>query len=102
MTSLIRRLNWSLVSALAVAALLVTPAPATPPGKNGQIAFARPDGLRIVFERQFEDKPYGASGRTARISDRSTLAVRRASRNADGSGLRRVTPWRLGAGDHPD
>jgi hypothetical protein len=98
---------WSLVpplaiaASLAIAALLVTPAPATTPGKNGQIAFTRyaqgvvggsgshgsiftigvdekgerrvtrapvgasdvqpdwsPDGSRIVFVREFEDKPF--------------------------------------------
>jgi hypothetical protein len=41
MTFVTRRLNRSLFPALAVAALLATAAPATPPGKNGQIAFAR-------------------------------------------------------------
>jgi Tol biopolymer transport system component len=109
---------WSLVPALVVAAFLVTPAPATPPGKNGQIAFTRyeqgdrgghptrgsiytigvdgkgerrvthapagvsdeqpdwsPDGSRIVFTREFDDKPY------------EVWSVR-----PDGSDLRQIDP----------
>lgn len=245
MTLATRLLSLSLVPALVVAALLVTPAPATPPGENGQIAFTRyatgdrggtgihgsiftigvdgkgerrvtrapvgasdeqpdwsPDGSRIVFTREFVDKPSeiwsvrpdgsdlrqidpgcppgipssqiceetnpawspdgkqiafnNAFGKLKRIrgeewiavnaiavmdadgSNRRQLTQRRrptssedhepvwspdGSRmafmrwnstaapqegkaifvvNADGSGVRQVTPWRIDAGDHPD
>ena len=48
-----------------------------------------PDGKRLVFERQnIKAKPKNGH---------ATFVV-----NLDGSGLRRVTPWNLRAGDHPD
>lgn len=118
MTFVTRLLYWSLVPALVAAALLVTPAPATPPGKNGLIAFTRyaegdrggegrwgsiftigvdgkgerrvtrppagasdeqpdwsPDGSRIVFKREFVDKPH------------AIWSVR-----PDGSDLRQIDP----------
>ena len=45
-----------------------------------------PDGARIIFQR------------VDTWSRRSAIFVV----NVDGTGVRRVTPWRLGAGDHPD
>ncbi len=48
-----------------------------------------PDGRRIAFQR--ENSTAAPRGR------RAIFVV-----NADGSGLRRVTPWKLDAGDHPD
>jgi TolB protein len=48
-----------------------------------------PDGKRLVFERQnIRARPKNGHG---------TYVV-----NLDGTGLHRVTPWRLRAGDHPD
>jgi TolB protein len=48
-----------------------------------------PDGRQIAFQR--ENSTANPVGR------RAIFVV-----NADGSGLRRLTPWRLDAGDHPD
>ena len=48
-----------------------------------------PDGKRIAFVRL---------NSTASPRDRQAIFVM----NADGTGIRRVTPWRLDAGDHPD
>jgi TolB protein len=48
-----------------------------------------PDGRRIAFQRW---------NSTARPVDGRAIFVV----NADGSGLRQVTPWRMIAGDHPD
>ena len=48
-----------------------------------------PDGKRIAFQR--ENSTASPRGK------RAIFVV-----NADGTGLRRVTPWRLDAGDHPD
>jgi TolB protein len=48
-----------------------------------------PDGRRIAFVRE---------NSTASPRNRRAIFVI----NADGTGLRRVTPWRLNAGDHPD
>jgi Tol biopolymer transport system component len=48
-----------------------------------------PDGRRIAFVRL---------NSTAQPQDRQAVFVM----NADGSGIRRVTPWSLDAGDHPD
>ena len=50
-----------------------------------------PDGRRIAFVRQ------NGIGRLDRDNRRAVLVI-----NADGSGLRRLTPWSLDAGDHPD
>jgi TolB protein len=48
-----------------------------------------PDGKRLVFDRQnIEALPQNGH---------ATFVV-----NADGTGLQRVTPWSLRAGDHPD
>lgn len=48
-----------------------------------------PDGRRIAFQRQ--------NSTAAPINRHAIFVV-----NADGSGLHRVTPWRMEAGDHPD
>jgi Tol biopolymer transport system component len=48
-----------------------------------------PDGKRIAFVRH---------NSTARPRNKRAIFVI----NADGSGQRRLTPWRLDAGDHPD
>jgi len=48
-----------------------------------------PDGKRIAFQRE---------NSTASPRNRRAIFVI----NSDGSGLRRVTPWKLDAGDHPD
>ena len=58
-------------------------------GDNSQ-AVASPDGKRLAFQRQ--NSPLGKpAGGTA------VFVV-----NVDGTGLRRITPWALDAGDHPD
>ena len=61
-----------------------------PKGMNDDGPQFSPDGKRIAFERAF-DAPDGG-----------TLKVAVFVMNADGSGARRLTPWRLRAGDHPD
>ena len=48
-----------------------------------------PDGKRIAFQRE--------NSTAAPRGKRAIFVV-----NADGSGLRQLTPWRLNAGDHPD
>lgn len=48
-----------------------------------------PEGKRIAFQRE--------NSTAAPRPGRAIFVV-----NSDGSGLRRVTPWRLNAGDHPD
>ena len=49
-----------------------------------------PDGKRLVFEA-------GTSPRGEPANSLALFVV-----NADGSGLRRLTPWSLNAGDRPD
>lgn len=49
-----------------------------------------PDGKRIAFERDYDS------------ADGSTLKAAVFVMNADGSSIRRLTPWALRAGDHPD
>jgi Tol biopolymer transport system component len=49
-----------------------------------------PDGKRLVFERHNASRSEPQDGRALFVV------------NVDGSGLRRITPWRLAAGDHPD
>jgi TolB protein len=61
-----------------------------PKGMNDDGPQFSPDGKRIALERAF-DAPDGG-----------TLRVAVFVMNADGSGARRVTPWGLRAGDHPD
>ena len=61
-----------------------------PKGMNDDGPQVSPDGSRIAFERAF-DTPDGG-----------TLRVAIFVMNADGSNARRVTPWSLRGGDHPD
>jgi TolB protein len=61
-----------------------------PKGMNDDGPQFSPDGQRIAFERAFDS------------SDGGTLKVAVFVMNADGSNARRVTPWGLRGGDHPD
>jgi Tol biopolymer transport system component len=109
-----RRPLHSLLAASVLGALLVAPAtaPATPPGKNGQIAFRRylgPDRTKgAIFianpdgtgERQLTSPPGKAGDDYPDVApDGSFVAFERCGRlncaiytvNSDGSGLRRVS-----------
>jgi TolB protein len=61
-----------------------------PKGMNDDGPQFSPDGQRIALERAFDS------------SDGGTLKVAVFVMNADGSNARRVTPWGLRGGDHPD
>ena len=61
-----------------------------PKGMNDDGPQFSPNGKQIAFERAFDS------------ADGGTLKVAVFVMNADGSGARRLTPWGLRAGDHPD
>jgi Tol biopolymer transport system component len=61
----------------------------TPTSSEDLHPFWSPNGKRIGFVRL---------NSTARPQGKQAIFVM----NADGTGVRRVTPWSLGAGDHPD
>jgi TolB protein len=58
-------------------------------GDNGEIV-ASPDGRRIAFVRHNSPLAEPAGGRAIFVM------------RSDGTHLRRITPWSLSAGDHPD